>query len=92
MTFIEKDMYNILNAVAHYLDKSQPMELQVLLYIVHIQKLKLITFNVFYRINVKSSIKNCTHNIPILYGYIYNRWLLMNMSINQKMNDFHQSR
>lgn len=29
LNFIERDMYTVLNAVAHYLDITQPIELQV---------------------------------------------------------------
>jgi len=40
------------------------------------------------RKNPKSFLKNYMKNIQILYGYIYNHYTLMNMSINQEMNDF----
>lgn len=31
LNFVEKDMYNVSNAVAFYLDKDQPKELQVII-------------------------------------------------------------
>lgn len=29
LNFLEKDMYDVFNSVAHYLEKDQPIELQV---------------------------------------------------------------
>lgn len=35
LNFIEKDMYQVSSAVAHYLDREQPIELQVIVIIIY---------------------------------------------------------
>lgn len=88
LNFVEKDMHEISNAVAHYLDIDQPISFQVIHF--YYCTYNIICKTYFYRKNLKNSIKNYMKNTQTLYGYIYSRYILMNMSINQKIKDFLQ--
>lgn len=88
LNFVEKDMHEISNAVAHYLDIDQPISFQVIHF--YYCSYNIICKTYVYRKNLKNSIKNYMKNTQTLYGYIYSRYILMNMSINQKIKDFLQ--